>query len=136
MKGSETFTQDIKNYLDDFAAKDSLFAIKYANEKKNIEDCITYILNTVQQSNCNGFADGEIYSMAIHYYEEEEIEVGKRSSVRVVVNHHVELTEDEKAAMKQKALDDAYEQQRKSLIAVTKKNNATKVEQPTLFLFD
>ena len=40
-----------------------------AKEHKNLDDCITFILNYVQQSGCNGFTDAEIYSLAVHYYD-------------------------------------------------------------------
>ena len=39
----------------------ALFAKNYRNPAKNIDDCVTYILNYVQKSGCNGFTDGEIY---------------------------------------------------------------------------
>lgn len=64
--------------------------------EKNIDDCCTFIINQVRQSGCNGFADEEIYSMALHYYDEEDIDIGKPVSCKVVVNHTVELTEEEK----------------------------------------
>ena len=64
-------------YLEQRAAEDALFAKKYRNPAKNIDDCVTYILNYVQKSGCNGFTDGEIYGQAVHYYDENEIEVGK-----------------------------------------------------------
>ncbi len=51
--------------------EDELFAAKYDNPDKNIDDCVTYILNWVQKSGCNGFCDDEIYGQAIHYYEEK-----------------------------------------------------------------
>lgn len=35
--------------------EDELFAAKYDNPDKNIDDCVTYILNWVQKSGCNGF---------------------------------------------------------------------------------
>ncbi|UVR56778.1 PcfK-like family protein [Bacteroides fragilis] len=62
---------------------------------------MTHILNHVQKSGCNGFTDGEIFGQAIHYYEENEIEVGKPINCQVVVNHVVELTEEEKAEARQ-----------------------------------
>ena len=39
--------------------EDELFAAKYDNPDKNIDDCVTYILNWVQKSGCNGFCDDE-----------------------------------------------------------------------------
>ena len=55
-------------YLEQRAAEDALFAKNYRNPAKNIDDCVTYILNYVQKSGCNGFTDGEIYGQAVHYY--------------------------------------------------------------------
>ena len=63
-------------YLEQRAKEDTLFAKKYRNPAKNIDECVTHILNHVQKSGCNGFTDGEIFGQAIHYYEENEIEVG------------------------------------------------------------
>lgn len=96
MKGTELFKAAIQNYLEYRAMTDDLFAPRYANPAKNIDDCITYILNEVQKSGMNGFDDDEIYSMAMHYYDEDDIEIGKPISCKVMVNHHVELTEEEK----------------------------------------
>ena len=75
MKGTELFKAAIQNYLEYRAMTDDLFAPRYANPAKNIDDCITYILNEVQKSGMNGFDDDEIYSMAMHYYDEDDIEV-------------------------------------------------------------
>lgn len=87
MQGSEQFIAVIQHHLQGVAAGDAIFAKKLENPDKSINDCITYICNTVQKSGKNGFADAEIYGMAIHYYDEEKIEVGKPVSGRVVVNH-------------------------------------------------
>ena len=111
-KVTDYFKLTIQNYLESRAQTDELFAPRYANPKKNIDDCVTYILNQVKQSGCKGFTDDEIYSMALHYYDEDNIEVGKSLKCKVVVNHTIELTEAEKADARQKAMqraqDEAY----------------------------
>lgn len=107
MKTTDYFKQTIQTYLENRAATDELFAERYADPKKNIDDCTTYILNQVRASGCNGFADEEIYSMALHYYDEPDIEVGKAVGCRVVVNHTIELTEEEKAQAHRDALQRA-----------------------------
>ena len=84
--------------------EDELFAAKYDNPDKNIDDCVTYILNYVQRSGCNGFTDGEIFGQAVHYYDENEIEVGKPLQCQIAVNHVVELTAEEKAEARQRAI--------------------------------
>ena len=103
-QGTDYFKLTIQNYLDARAREDELFAPRYANPKKNIDDCCTFIINQVRQSGCNGFADEEIYSMALHYYDEEDIDIGKPVSCKVVVNHTVELTEEEKAEARRNAI--------------------------------
>ena len=102
MKGTDHFKRTIQMYLEQRAAEDELFAKNYRNPAKNIDDCITYILNYVQRSGCNGFSDGEIYGQAVHYYDENEIEVGKPIQCQIAVNHVVELTAEEKAEARQK----------------------------------
>lgn len=104
MKGTDHFKRTIQMYLEQLAAEDELFAKNYRNPAKNIDDCITYILNYVQRSGCNGFSDGEIYGQAVHYYDENEIEVGKPIQCQIAVNHVVELTAEEKAEARQRAI--------------------------------
>jgi len=90
MSVSPQFKTVIENHLNQLAAKDNLFAETLKKENKNINDCCTYILNQVQKSGQMGFADEEIFGMAVHYYDEDNIEVGGKINAKVVVNHHVE----------------------------------------------
>ena len=135
---SEHSVGAIKAHLDQRAETDVLFAFKYANPKKNIEDCCTYILNTVHNSGCNGFADDEIFGMAVHYYDEENIEIGKPINCRVVVNHVVELTEEEKAEAHREAIqqfqDEEYRKMKQQQLAKRTKIVALN-PQPSLFDF-
>ena len=116
MKATDYFKQTIQSYLQRRAQEDELFAPRYANPKKNIDDCITFILNYVKQSGCNGFADDEIYSLAMHYYDEDDIEIGKPlTNCKVVVNHTIQLTEEEKAQARAKAMQRAQDEAYKKL---------------------
>ena len=123
MKGTEHFTRTIAEYLNQRAMTDPLFAPNLAKPNKNIEECVTYILNEVQKSGCNGFDDDEIYSMAVHYYDEDNIEVGKPINCQVAVNHVVELTEEEKAEARQEAIK---QYQREELAKIQKRNERPK----------
>jgi hypothetical protein len=118
MKASNQFKNTIKTYLDQRAEGDALLSPQYSKPEKNLDDCITYILNTVQKSGCNGFADEEIYSMAVHYYDEDNIDTGNPVDCHVTVNHVVELTEDEKQQARKDAIqrvqDEAYAQLKQS----------------------
>ena len=134
-KATDYFKQTIQSYLQRRAQEDELFAPRYANPKKNIDDCITFILNYVKQSGCNGFADDEIYSLAMHYYDEDDIDSGKPlTNCKVVVNHTIVLTEEEKAEARrqamQKATDEAY---RKITQGKNKTKKAETATQSSLF---
>lgn len=134
-KATDYFKQTIQSYLQRRAQEDELFAPRYANPKKNIDDCITFILNYVKQSGCNGFADDEIYSLAMHYYDEDDINIGKPlTNCKVVVNHTIVLTEEEKAEARrramQKATDEAY---RKITQGKNKAKKAETATQSSLF---
>ena len=138
-KGTQAFNETIKTYLEERAENDALFAVKYANPSKSVDDCVTYILNSVQKSGCNGFEDDEIFGMAVHYWEENEIEVGKPVNCQVVVNHTVELTEEEKAQARQDAIDRLRNEEMAKMRKPTQPKKATesknKVEQLSLFDF-
>ena len=137
MKGTQAFQDTIRTYLDKMAESDALFAVKYANPSKSLSECITYIICQVQKSGCNGFEDDEIFGMAVHYYDEEEIEVGKPINCQVVVNHTVELTEEEKEQARQDAIkklrDEEMKKMRKPIQPRKTAEKKNQVEQPSLF---
>ena len=148
MKGTEHFTRTIAEYLNQRAMTDPLFAPNLMKPNKNIEECITYILNEVQKSGCNGFDDDDellrawlekIFSMAVHYYDEDDVEVGKAISCQVAVNHIVELTEEEKAEARQEAIKQYQREELAKLQSrnsrVKKTENAATQVQPSLFDF-
>ncbi len=136
MKASNYFKNTIKAYLDQRAISDVLFSLRYAKPEKNIDDCVTYILNTVQKSGCNGFADEEIYSMAVHYYDEDNIDIENPVNCQVVVNHIVELTEEEKQQAHKEALQRVQSEAYARLTQTTKRvKQPESANQQSLFNF-
>jgi hypothetical protein len=135
MKATENFKKIISDKLQEMAAKDPLFAESLKKENKNIDDCITYILNQVKNSGCCGFSEDEIFGMAAHYYDEDNIEVGKAIDCKVVVNHAVELSPEEiesaKNAAREKVIQEEAERLRKK--TAPKKPEAAEVNQGSLF---
>ena len=126
MKSTENFKKVINAHLEYIAANDSLFAETLKKENKNIDDCVTYILNQVKQSGSNGFEDEEIFSMAIHYYDEDDIKPGAKVDCKIVSNHKTELTEADIQEAKQKALKIVVSTEMERL---TRKVTPKKVEQ-------
>lgn len=142
MKGSDQFKQSIKTYLDKRAEEDNLFAQSYAKPNKNIDECCSFILQQVHKSGCNGFSDDEIFGMAVHYYDEDNIKDIKPVNARVVVNHVVELTEEDKKAAHEEAVKKYEADEKKKIEEARKKKLEKKAEkagqqevQPSLFEF-
>lgn len=138
MSGTEQFTRTIAEYLNLRAATDPLFAPNLAKPHKNIEDCITYILKQVQQSACNGFEDEEIYSMAVHYYDEDDLDVGSPVTCHVVVNHTIVLTEEEKAEARKQAIQQHQVQELRRLqepkrVKAKASTDSEQAPEPSLF---
>lgn len=152
MKGSKVFEERIKTYLDQRAAEDPLFAEKYTKKleafksksyEKNegatncIEKCCEYILGEVSASGRCGFDDDEIFGMAVHYFDEDDIEIKTNKVQRVVVNQHIDLTDEEKAEARAKAIADYQNEVRESMKRkpTPKPKEEKKQEEPQLSLF-
>lgn len=139
MKGTEHFKEIIKNYLDSRAKEDELFRAKYETTTRTIDDVVNYIFNKVQKSGCCGFSDMEVFSMAVHAIDEPTLEIGKPLQCSVVVNHHIDLTEEEKAEQRAIALKRYQDEE---LQKIQQRNSRPKVskpqknQQPELSLFD
>ena len=139
MKATEHLKQTIKTYLDERAKNDELFAVSYAKENKNMDDCVTFILNQVKRSKSMGLTDEEVYSLAVHFFDEEDIEIGNPIACNVIVNHTVELTEEEKAQARQEALKEYQAEQLRKMQKRTNKPKTPKAQPeittPSLFDF-
>ncbi|SBW00707.1 PcfK-like family protein [uncultured Dysgonomonas sp.] len=137
MKSTNHFQNTIKAYLDKRAEIDLLFSFRYSLPEKKLEDCITYILNQVQKSGCNGFHDDEIFGMAVHFYDEDNIEIGKpMHNAQVAVNHMVVLTAEEKEQARQNAIQKAQDEAYRKMTQPTKKAKKVALTiQPSLFDF-
>lgn len=134
MKTSDAFKKTIREYLEQRAKEDELFAVSYAKENKNIDECCNFILQQVQKSGCNGFSDDEIFGMAVHYYNEDSIKDVKPINYNVVVNHSIELTEEEKKAAREAAIKKLQDEQYSSLKKKpAKKKEDNSVQQTSLF---
>ena len=111
--------QVIKAYLDKRAAEDELFAKDYAKPGKNIDDCCDFIISEVKKSGRNGFDDDEVYGMAVHYYNEEEVSFTKNQNCTIVTN----LSDQTKENLEKKA-EEEFKQAK--IIELQKKESAEK----------
>lgn len=75
---NSNFESTIKSYLDKRSEEDSLFAKAYAKAGKTIKECCNYIVSQakkMQQNGCAVIADDIVFGWAVHYYDEDNVEV-------------------------------------------------------------
>ena len=72
--------------------------------------------------------------MAVHYYDEDELEIGTPVTCHVVSNHITELSEEEKWEAREEAKQIFIEKERARLSKKpVKKTEAPQVQQSSLF---
>lgn len=136
---NESFKEAIKNYLDERVKTDELFAKSYAKGNKSLDECCAYIMGEARKrGNAVAMTDEEVFGMAVHYYDEDDIQVNKMpAGTRAAVSapHPVELTEEEKKAAREAAIKRLTDEQYASLKKKPSrtKREATEVQQMSLF---
>lgn len=123
-KSTKSFQETIKNYLDDYALNDEAFAKKYSNKNKSINECCNFIISEVKKLNVNGMTDDEVYYLARHYYNEEDIKNVESINCNVVINHKVELTPEEIEEAKKEAIEQIKNDE---IARIKKEQEATKI---------
>ncbi len=133
MEATDNFKRVIQDHLLSVAINDHVFAEKMTNKDKSIDNCINYIFKQVQESGKNGFTDDEVFGMAVHYYDESNIGAVDPIKMKVVVNHSVELSDEQKEKVKQISLDKEIENQRAKLKAKPVAKKVENAQQISLF---
>lgn len=88
-KENQSFKQVIQSYLEQRAKKDSLFATSFAKSNKNIDECCNYIIGEARKIGGNAvcMSDDEVFGLAVHYYDEDNIKVGKQSVYKAAASN-------------------------------------------------
>lgn len=116
------FEDTIKNYLDSRAKEDSLFAETYKKENKSIEECCKYIMQQAQKMYNKRVNGGiaidrkTVYGWAVHYYDEDDIELDKvKERVEVVAPVAIQKPVKEEKPVQQKAARKKTKQERQKI---------------------
>ena len=134
------FEETIKRYLDQRAKIDTLFAEKYKNENKSIEQCCKYIESEV----CNRIAEKhgaqsytmtnrEVFGLAVHYYDEENIEIKPIAARTEVLQTNITYTptEEDKKKARKTAIKRLEEEAMREIREKGKKQKPKETETPT-----
>lgn len=139
--GNNSFENTIKSYLDERANTDELFAKSYAKPNKNIEQCCAYIMGEAKKrGNAVAISDAEVFGMAVHYYDEDDIKVNAlpantRASVAAPASKPVELTEEDIEKARQAAIQRLAEEQHALLRKKPVKPKREEIEMIQMSLF-
>lgn len=83
------FEEAIEAYLKKLADTDELFAKTFAKKNKNLRGCCNYIMSEAQKAakggRCVALSDAEVYNLAVHYYDEDDIKAPDNVVGEVVV---------------------------------------------------
>lgn len=130
------FKDTIQKYLQERAVEDPLFAPKFTNPSKSIDECCRYIMGEARKRGTSVvMSDAEVFGMAVHYYDEENIKIEKVSAgCSISSNQKVELTEEDKNAAREAAIKRLAEEQYRLLKKKPAKKKAdANVQQMSLF---
>lgn len=130
------FKDTIQKYLQERAVEDPLFAPKFTNPNKSIDECCRYIMGEARKRGTSVvMSDAEVFGMAVHYYDEENIKIEKVSACcSVSSSRKVKLTEEEKKIAREVAIKRLAEEQYQLLKKKPAKKKAdTNVQQMSLF---
>ncbi len=87
MEKTKTPKQIIQSYLEERAKNDPLFASVYAKPNKNINECFDYILSEAKKrGNAVCMSDDEVFGLAVHYYDEDDIKVNKQTNYKAATS--------------------------------------------------
>ena len=77
--------QVIQSYLEERAKSDPLFATSYAKPNKKIDECYDYIISQAKKRGGSVvcMSDDEVFGLAVHYYDEDDIKVSKQTNYKV-----------------------------------------------------
>lgn len=111
MSKQNPLKEAIQSYLDERAKADELFAVAYKKKKKSIDECCTYIMGEAKKrGNAVCMSDEEVFGLAVHYYDEDDIKVNKLpSNVRASAStttsaKPVKLTEEDEKKAREEAI--------------------------------
>lgn len=106
-KEQNTVRDVIKAYLDERAKNDELFAQNYAKKNKNIDECLEYVIGEAKKKgNAVYMTDAEVFGLAVHYYDEDDIKINRLPEGTYVSASApaVELSEEDKAKAYEQAV--------------------------------
>ena len=101
MKSNNAAIAAMQQMLQERIIAEPALAIKLANPKKSLESAINYLCHEIQKSGMSVVDDQTVLSILLHFYDEDSIEDGGTPINCNIVVSKPELTEEDKAELKE-----------------------------------
>lgn len=114
MKSNNAAIAAMQQMLQERCIAEPTFAIKMANPNKSMEGAINHLCRTIQKSGLCVVDDMTVENILVDYFDEDNIEDGGKVNCNIVVSKP-ELSEEDKAELKEQAMEQYNEEQLRAL---------------------
>lgn len=83
-----TLQEYLEKKLGEMAQQDANFRERYEDKQKSMKNCLLYITQQAHKQavgNCAAISDDDVLQMAVHYYQEKDVEPTKGTPMAKVV---------------------------------------------------
>ena len=120
MKSNNAAIAAMQQMLQERCIAEPTFAIKLANPKKTLEGAVNYLCNEIKKSGLCVVDDQTVLSILLHFYDEDDIEDGGTPINCNIVVSKPELSDEDKAELKQQAMEQFKQEQLRELRSQSK----------------
>ena len=111
MKSNNAAIAAMQQMLQERCIAEPTFAIKMANPSKSMEGAVNYLCGQIQKSGLCCVDDATVMNILVHYFDENEIEEGGTPINCNIVVSKPELSDEDKAELKEQAMEQYKEEQ-------------------------
>ena len=114
LKSNNAAIAAMQKMLQERCIAEPAFAIKMANPNKSFEGAVNYLCLQIQKSGMCCVDDNTVLNLLSHYFDETDIEEVGNVNCNIVVSKP-ELTEEDKAELRQQAMEQYKQEQLREL---------------------
>lgn len=114
LKSNNAAIAAMQQMLQERCIAEPTFAIKMANPLKNMEGAVNFLCSQIQKSGMCCVDNTTVMNILVHYFDENEIEDCGKVNCNIVVSKP-ELSEEDKAELKEQAMEQFKQEQLREL---------------------
>ena len=130
MKSNNAAIAVMQQMLQERCIAEPTFAIKMANPSKSMEGAVNHLCRTIQKSGLCVVDDKTVENILMDYFDEANIEDGGTPINCKVVVSKDQLTEEDKAELKQQAMEQYKQEQLREIRSQSKPKAQPKATSP------